>query len=62
MAEDLFLETIPITETRQYARQVLAAAAVYGYLYFGMSMEQVITDIFPVNIKGFSSESGREEE
>lgn len=62
IAEDLFLETIPITETRQYARQVLAAAAVYGYLYFGMSMEQVITDIFPVNIKGPSSESGREEE
>ncbi|MCX7656029.1 MAG: lytic transglycosylase domain-containing protein [Treponemataceae bacterium] len=63
MVEDLFLETIPITETRQYARQVLAAAAVYGYLYFGMSMEQVITDIFPVNTKRLSSEElGREAE
>ncbi|WP_304224830.1 flagellar assembly lytic transglycosylase [Gracilinema caldarium] len=48
LVEDLFLETIPITETREYSRKVLGAAAVYGYLYFNMSMEAVFADIFPV--------------
>jgi soluble lytic murein transglycosylase len=48
LAEDLFLETIPIAETREYSKKVLAAASVYGYLYFNMSMEAVFADIFPV--------------
>lgn len=48
LAEDLFLETIPFAETREYNRRVLAAAAVYGYLYFNMSMGAVFADIFPV--------------
>jgi soluble lytic murein transglycosylase len=47
---DLFLETIEYNETREYARKVLAAAAAYGYLYYGMTMEEVIADI----IKGTS--------
>lgn len=47
LPEDLFLETIEITETREYGRKVLAAASVYGYLYFGMTMEAVVADIFP---------------
>ncbi len=47
LPEDLFLETIDIAETREYGRKVLAAAAVYGYLYYGMTMEAVVADIFP---------------
>ena len=43
---DLFLETIEYGETREYGRRVLAAAAVYGYLYYGMSMEEVAADIY----------------
>ncbi|MDR3139145.1 MAG: lytic transglycosylase domain-containing protein [Treponema sp.] len=43
---DLFLETIEYRETREYGRRVLAAAAAYGYLYYGMSMEGVVADIF----------------
>jgi len=43
---DLFLETIAYHETRQYGRLVLAAAAVYGYLYYGMSMEETALNIF----------------
>jgi soluble lytic murein transglycosylase len=31
---DLFLETIEYPETREYGRRVLAAAAVYEYLYY----------------------------
>jgi soluble lytic murein transglycosylase len=43
---DLFLETIEYGETREYGRRVLAAAAVYGFLYYGMSMEEVAADIY----------------
>ena len=43
---DLFLETIEFTETREYGRRVLAAAAVYGYLYYGMSMAEVAANIY----------------
>jgi soluble lytic murein transglycosylase len=43
---DLFLETIEINETREYGRKVLGAAAVYGYLYYGIPMEEVIADIY----------------
>jgi soluble lytic murein transglycosylase len=46
LPEDLFLETIVFDETREYGRRVLAAAAVYGYLYYGMSMEEVIADVY----------------
>ncbi|MDR1929260.1 MAG: lytic transglycosylase domain-containing protein [Treponema sp.] len=46
LPEDMFLETIDITETRNYGKRVLAAAAAYGYLYYGMSMEQIVADIF----------------
>jgi soluble lytic murein transglycosylase len=34
MPADLFLETIPIFETRDYGRKVAAAAAVYEELYY----------------------------
>ena len=50
LPRDLFLETIEIHETREYGRRVLAAAAVYGYLYYGMSMEDVASDIFRADL------------
>jgi soluble lytic murein transglycosylase len=46
LPEDLFLETIEFSETREYGRRVLAAATAYGYLYYGLSMEGVIADIY----------------
>jgi soluble lytic murein transglycosylase len=46
LPEDLFPETIELSETRDYGRKVLSAAAAYGYLYYGMTMEAVIADIF----------------
>ncbi|GMO47682.1 MAG: hypothetical protein Ta2B_29870 [Termitinemataceae bacterium] len=33
LSEDLFLETIELTETREYGKKVLAAEAVYSFLY-----------------------------
>ena len=50
LPQDLFLETIEYTETREYGRRVLAAAAVYGYLYYGMSMEEVASDLYPTDL------------
>jgi soluble lytic murein transglycosylase len=46
LPEDLFLETIELTETREYGKRVLAAALAYGYLYFDLSIEAVVADIF----------------
>jgi soluble lytic murein transglycosylase len=46
LPDDLFLETVEYDETREYGRRVLAAAAVYGYLYYGMSMEAVFADVY----------------
>jgi soluble lytic murein transglycosylase len=46
LPEDLFVETIGITETRNYGKRVMAAAAAYGYLYYGMSMHEVVSNIF----------------
>lgn len=43
---DLFLETLPYAETREYGRKVLAAAAVYGYLYNQKTTGQAVRDLF----------------
>ena len=45
LPEDLFLETIEYTETREYGRRVVAGAAIYGYLYYGKSMEEVVAEL-----------------
>ncbi len=42
---DLFLETIPFLETRDYGRKVLSAAALYGYLYYDKTVHQVVQEI-----------------
>ena len=46
LPEDIFLETIEFEETREYGRRVLSSAAIYGYLYYGMSIEEVVADIY----------------
>lgn len=58
LPEDLFLETVPITETRDYGRKVLAAAAVYGYLYRGKALSDIVSDFFP-GPSHFGIETGR---
>jgi soluble lytic murein transglycosylase len=45
LPEDLFLETVEYPETREYGRKVIAAAAIYGYLYYGKGMEEVAAGI-----------------
>jgi len=46
LPKDLFVETITIAETRNFGRLVLSAAAIYGYLYYEMSMEEVMASAF----------------
>lgn len=43
---DVFLESLPFAETREYGRKVLAAAAVYGYLYYQKSPGQIVRELF----------------
>jgi soluble lytic murein transglycosylase len=43
---DLFLETIEYPETREYGRKVLAAALVYGWLYYDLKMGPFFSDMF----------------
>lgn len=43
---DLFLETLPYGETREYGRKVLAASAVYGYLYYQKTIGQTVRESF----------------
>ncbi len=45
IAKDLFLETLPYSETREYGRKVLSAAILYGILYYDMPYSQTISDI-----------------
>jgi soluble lytic murein transglycosylase len=42
---DLLVETVEFAETRDYARKVAAAAAMYGFLYYNLTMEAVIADM-----------------
>ncbi len=42
---DLFLETVPFDETRDYGRKVLAAATIYGNLYYGKNVHQVVKEV-----------------
>jgi len=42
---DLFLETIPYSETREYGRKLVSASAAYGWLYYGKPVNEVVTEI-----------------
>ncbi|MGL4982156.1 MAG: flagellar assembly lytic transglycosylase [Treponemataceae bacterium] len=42
---DIFLEIVPIFETRDYGRKVLAASILYGYLYYNMSSNDIIDEL-----------------
>lgn len=42
---DLFLESLPFTETREYGRKVISAAAMYAYLYNGILPSETVREI-----------------
>lgn len=41
LAYDLFLETIPYPETREYGRKLVSASIMYGWLYYNKSVSDV---------------------
>lgn len=42
---DLFLESLPFAETREYGRKVISAAALYAYLYEGKLPGETVREI-----------------
>ncbi|MBR0032285.1 MAG: lytic transglycosylase domain-containing protein [Treponema sp.] len=42
---DLFLETLPFTETRDYGRQLVEASAIYAFLYYDKTPSEVVHEI-----------------
>lgn len=42
---DLFLETLPFTETRDYGRQLVASSAMYAWLYYGKTPSATVREI-----------------
>ena len=42
---DLFLESLPFAETREYGRKVISAAAMYAYLYEGKMPCETVREI-----------------
>ncbi|WP_222930988.1 hypothetical protein [Treponema phagedenis] len=41
----MFLETLAYGETRGYGRKILAAAVMYGYLYYNKTPAEIIAEI-----------------
>ena len=42
---DLFLETVPFSETRNYGKSILAAASLYGYLYYDKNIHEIVSEV-----------------
>lgn len=43
--QDLFLEMMPFSETREYGRKITSAAVIYAILYYDISYSQVVAEI-----------------
>ena len=44
--EDLFVETIPYDETRNYGKKLLSTACIYGLLYYNKTIDEVVNEIY----------------
>lgn len=47
LSDELFVEAIPYAETRNYVKDILVAAVVYGFIYDNEEPIVVISEIFP---------------
>ena len=45
MSMDLFLETIPFAETRDYGKKLVEASAMYAWLYYGKTPAETVREI-----------------
>jgi soluble lytic murein transglycosylase-like protein len=48
LPEDLFLESVPIAETRQYVRKILVSSVMYAFLYHDADPREVALSFFRV--------------
>ena len=49
MSLDLFIETIPFSETREYGKKLISAMCMYGYLYYDILPSTTIERMFLQN-------------
>ena len=42
---DIFLETVPFEETRNYGRKLIKSSVLYGMIYYQLSPEEIISTI-----------------
>jgi Soluble lytic murein transglycosylase and related regulatory proteins (some contain LysM/invasin domains) len=49
LVDDLLVEALSIDETRQYCRNIVEAAAIYGELYYGKSPNETLASLFAGN-------------
>jgi soluble lytic murein transglycosylase len=48
---DLFLESVPIEETRQYVRKILVSAVMYARLYGGKDPRETAAEFFGLSAR-----------
>jgi soluble lytic murein transglycosylase len=46
LSPDLFLEVLPLSQTREYGRKIASAAAMYGMLYYNKTTHEVLEELF----------------
>ena len=46
LPEDLFFESVPIAETRQYVRKILVSSVMYAFLYHDADPREVALSFF----------------
>ncbi|WP_143305801.1 flagellar assembly lytic transglycosylase [Marispirochaeta aestuarii] len=47
LPDDLFIETIPFEETRDYVKRLLVSSWNYGYLYYRLGGNELVSRYFP---------------
>ena len=47
LPDDLFIETLPFEETREYVKRLLVSSLHYGYLYYRLDAGEVAAAFFP---------------
>lgn len=45
MSMDIYLETLPFQETREYGRKLVGAGAMYAFLYEGITPAETVRSL-----------------
>ncbi|HEY9595342.1 MAG TPA: transglycosylase SLT domain-containing protein, partial [Spirochaetia bacterium] len=51
LPSDLFLETVPFAETRDYVRKILVSSVMYAYLYHDADPREAALSFFGIDAK-----------